>query len=69
MRIVLLAFVSSALFGCPPSTSNSQKTDGATSAACTKFGQTCEVSRGKLGTCVQKDECTGTSCFVCQSQH
>lgn len=57
---------------CPPA----DKTDaapspGASAAPCTKFGQTCEVSPGKLGTCVARDDCGGgpSPCFVCQSQH
>ncbi len=37
-------------------------------SGCTTFGQSCEYSPGKLGTCVQKDNCT-KDCFVCQSQH
>ncbi len=42
-------------------------------------GQTCEVSPGKLGSCVARDECLSPPCpsgaegdrvqFVCQSQH
>ena len=43
------------LLGCPPE----GKRDPAKSdpATCSKVGQTCEFSPGKLGTCVQKDEC------------
>ncbi len=74
MRTVLLALVVATVCGCPPTDTNAQKSDGAANATdpkgpCTRFGQTCEVSPGKLGTCVQKDECTGAACFVCQSQH
>jgi hypothetical protein len=36
---------------------------------CTAFGQTCEFSPGKLGSCVERDNCQGPTCFVCQSQH
>jgi len=36
---------------------------------CTAFGQTCEFSPGKLGSCVQRDNCQGPDCFICQSQH
>jgi hypothetical protein len=38
---------------------------------CTKMGQNCEFSPGKLGTCVIKEPCTTAeaSCLVCQSQH
>jgi hypothetical protein len=38
-------------------------------AACKEFGQTCEYAPGKLGSCVVKDDCKGSNCFVCQSQH
>jgi hypothetical protein len=37
--------------------------------ACTSLGQRCEFSPGKLGSCVQIDNCKSGSCFVCQSQH
>lgn len=54
--------------GCPPESRREPK--GSEPAACTKVGQTCEFSPGKLGTCVQKDDCApGQSCFTCQSQH
>jgi hypothetical protein len=36
---------------------------------CTKFGDSCEVSPGKLGTCIQREQCTGEHCLFCQSQH
>lgn len=36
---------------------------------CTQFGQRCEYSPGKLGTCVKRDDCTGSDCYICQSQH
>jgi hypothetical protein len=56
------------LVGCPPSEKRSP-TDAA-AGACSKVGQTCEVSPGKLGTCVSQDSCpTPGGCFVCQSQH
>jgi hypothetical protein len=38
-------------------------------AACKTVGQRCEFSPGKLGSCVVRDNCSGPSCFVCQSQH
>ena len=48
-----------------------QRTDPKVTAPgpCKQFGQTCEYSPGKLGSCVVKDDCTGPNCFVCQSQH
>jgi hypothetical protein len=36
--------------------------------ACAHVGQTCEYSPNKLGSCVQRDNCT-EDCLVCQSQH
>jgi hypothetical protein len=61
-----LALFALVLFGCPPS-----KDKGPESKPCASVGQTCEVSPGKLGSCVRKDDCSGadTACFVCQSQH
>jgi hypothetical protein len=63
--VVLAALV----VGCPPADKKDPtptKTEG-----CTRVGQNCEVSPGKLGTCVTKEGCTEAqpSCFVCQSQH
>jgi hypothetical protein len=56
-----------ALLGCPP---DDKKAPAPTpSGACEKVGQSCEYSPGKLGTCVQKDDCKSGNCFVCQSQH
>jgi hypothetical protein len=36
---------------------------------CEKFGALCELSPGKLGSCMQKENCTGPGCLFCQSQH
>lgn len=58
----------SLLLGCPPA-EKEKKSEPAPSAVCTKFGATCEVSPGKLGTCVTKEPCATGECFVCQSQH
>ena len=56
-----------ALLGCPP---DDKKAPAPTaSGACEKVGQSCEYSPGKLGTCVQKDDCKAGNCYVCQSQH
>lgn len=56
------------LAGCPPA---DQQKKSSPPATCAKFGDTCEFSPGKLGTCVTKDGCTEATaaCFVCQSQH
>lgn len=53
--------------GCPSKSDH----PGSALPPCAKFGDSCEFSPGKLGSCVVKDGCTGsgTECFVCQSQH
>lgn len=62
------------LTACPPADQQASPSPsgsaGASPDACTKVGQSCQVSAGKLGTCVQKDDCKDPAgCFVCQSQH
>ncbi len=41
--------------------------------ACASVGQRCQFAPGKLGACVQRDDCDPERdpkrCFVCQSQH
>jgi len=64
---LLAALFASALSACTPSGGGGDA--GAAAAPCTKVGQTCEVSPGKLGSCVARDECAVAPCFVCQSQH
>jgi hypothetical protein len=66
MRAPLVVFIF-LLAGCPPD--DKKGPPPAKTEACARVGQNCEVSPGKLGTCVQRDDCTGPSCFVCQSQH
>lgn len=36
---------------------------------CAKFGDRCDHSPGKLGTCIQREGCSGAHCLFCQSQH
>jgi hypothetical protein len=36
---------------------------------CAKFGERCQHSPGKLGTCVHREGCTEGQCLFCQSQH
>lgn len=61
--------------GCPRNDRNdaSSTTSNApppAPSACAKVGETCVVSRGKLGTCVRRDDCDEPAgCFACQSQH
>ena len=57
-----------AVTACPPS--SEKKAPPVAPTACARVGETCEVSPGKLGSCVQRDDCaTSAGCFVCQSQH
>jgi hypothetical protein len=65
MRSVLGLFLVFALGGCPSGTHDK----GSGLPPCSKFGDNCEFSPGKLGSCVVRDGCTGDNCFVCQSQH
>jgi hypothetical protein len=66
MRFLLCSALALALCGCPAKGGDKPSAF----VPCKEFGQTCEFSPGKLGSCVQKDGCTGgKDCFVCQSQH
>jgi hypothetical protein len=38
-------------------------------AHCTRVGDTCEFTAGKLGVCIAPEGCTKSSCLICQSQH
>ena len=67
MRAVLVLAFASLVLACPPD--DKKNPAPPTSKACEKVGQTCEFSPGKLGTCVQKDDCKTGNCFDCQSQH
>jgi hypothetical protein len=63
----LVAAAAVALLGCPPDDKRAPAPKA--TAGCAKVGQSCEFSPGKLGTCVQQDECDAGACFACQSQH
>lgn len=65
--VSLLATAS--LLGCPPDEKKAPAPARVTANACEKLGQSCEYSPGKLGTCVENDDCPSGRCFVCQSQH
>jgi hypothetical protein len=54
------------LAGCPARQDGGDRPSG--TSTCTHFGQTCEVSPNKLGSCVVRDNCA-VDCLVCQSQH
>ena len=68
-----LLVLAACLAGCPPTEQKASPSDASPSSStrpCSKVGQNCEVAAGKLGTCVQKDECSDPAgCFVCQPQH
>ena len=71
MRVLtafLVLALASGLLACPPDDKKAP-VPTANPKACEKVGQSCEYSAGKLGTCVQKDNCTTGNCFDCQSQH
>lgn len=68
LLLVLLPMAVAALGGCPSAPSGSKPTADAQAPQCTRVGQTCEYAPNKLGSCVQRDNCT-TDCLVCQSQH
>ncbi|HEX7603188.1 MAG TPA: hypothetical protein VF316_16335 [Polyangiaceae bacterium] len=63
-----LVLVALSLVGCPAKTERSAASDAAV-PSCARVGQTCEFSPGKLGSCVERDECASPPCLVCQSQH
>ena len=75
MRSLVVVVVAAALFlvGCPPAADKSgvseAGTSGSISSVCLKFGDRCEFSPGKFGSCVHRDDCTVEPCLVCQSQH
>jgi hypothetical protein len=66
MRLLLVVFAL-LVCACPPAGERDKPTTAP--APCTRFGQTCELAPGKLGTCVQRDDCQTSACFVCQAQH
>jgi hypothetical protein len=68
MRI-LLAAVALTLLGCPPKDDAKKSGPPAAASSCSRFGQNCIFSPGKLGTCEQRVGCSGDDCLVCQSQH
>jgi len=56
--------------GCPAGSASNKPNEPA--RTCTKIGDSCLVSEGKIGTCVERvPPCAapGADCFVCQSQH
>lgn len=67
-RAFVLLFVAANVCGCPPA--DKRQPPPSKKDECAHVGQSCEYSPGKLGACVEKDDCTPpANCFVCQSQH
>lgn len=66
--LLSLGFILLLVTGCPSAREHADENRDV-GAACTKVGQSCEFSPGKLGTCVQLDECASPPCYRCQSQH
>ncbi len=58
-------FIAVLLTACP----NKTERKGPEPQRCERFGQPCEFSPGKLGSCVERTGCTGPNCLICQSQH
>jgi hypothetical protein len=67
MRPLFFAAGIALLVGCRSAADRPRSTDAQT-APCTRVGQTCEFAPNKLGSCVERDNCT-VDCLVCQSQH
>jgi hypothetical protein len=61
-HLLLLALLCS---GCP----GKRDAKPSTPSRCERFGQSCEFSPGKLGSCVERTNCTSGNCLTCQSQH
>ena len=68
MKRVLIALV---VVACKqvPSGTDAAATIGDPPATCTKLGAPCTFAPGKLGACVEVEQTSGASAFVCQSQH
>jgi hypothetical protein len=64
-RWLALALLGVATSACPDQASAPPAPD----APCREVGQRCEFAPGKLGSCVLDDNCKGSNCYVCQSQH
>jgi len=58
------------LAACPPASSSTEGSLQKPAGACTKEGQNCEYSPGKIGLCTSKgDGCDGGPCLSCMSLH
>ena len=66
MKRALFALVLAACNRAPASVDSGA---GDPPATCTKLGAPCTFAPGKLGSCVELEQTSGVSAFVCQSQH
>jgi hypothetical protein len=58
------------LVGCPAAGNSTEGSPQKRTSTCTKEGQNCEYSPGKIGLCTAKaDGCDSNLCFVCVSLH
>lgn len=58
------------LAACPPASGGAEGSPQKPASACTKEGQNCEFSPGKIGLCSSSGgECEGGACLVCVSLH
>ena len=56
-------------YGKPAPLNEPGRNTNPSSSWCKKFGDSCEFSPGKLGSCMERENCTGPHCLFCQSQH
>ena len=58
------------LVGCPSAGNSMEGSSQKPMSTCTRDGQNCEYSPGKIGLCTAKaDGCDGNLCFACVSLH
>jgi hypothetical protein len=65
-----LAIIALCLAACPPASTSNEGSPQKPASACTKEGQNCEFSPGKIGLCIAKaGGCDGGLCLSCMSLH
>jgi hypothetical protein len=68
VRFAIIFFL--ALVGCPSAGNSVEGSSQKPTTTCTRDGQNCEYSPGKIGLCTAKaDGCDGSLCFACVSLH
>jgi hypothetical protein len=69
-RTARLSIMALCLAGCPPAGTEAEGSPQKPAGACTKEGQSCEYSPGKIGLCTARaDGCDGGLCLSCVSLH